>query len=127
MRGCDNQTMHALRTSSRLTRLILAWFLLTLGAAIASPIVHPQAMEVVCTTGSNVKLVVVGGDGDAVELGHHTLDCVMCLGAGAPPPQPQAPMGHGEPLAHALTPAVAATLAALVGAPLPARGPPSLF
>ncbi len=117
--------MHALRSSSLLARLILAWFVLTMGAAIASPIVHPQAMELVCTTGTSVKLVAVTGDADAVQQGHHALDCVMCLGASAPPAQQQAAALHDSPLAHVLKPAVAATLAAIVGAPLPARGPPS--
>ena len=117
--------MHALRTSSLLARLILAWFVLTVGAAIASPIVHPQALQVVCTTGSTAKLVVVGEDGGATELGQHTLDCAVCLGASAPPPPVQQHAQRHEPLAHALTPPVAATIAAIVGAPLPARGPPT--
>lgn len=116
--------MHALRTSSLLARLILAWFVLTVGAAIASPIVHPQALQVVCTSGSSVKLVV-GEDGGAAELGQHTLDCAMCLGASAPPPPVQQHAQRHEPLAHALTPTVAANIAAIVGAPLPARGPPT--
>lgn len=116
--------MHALRTSSLLARLVLAWFVLAVGAAIASPIVHPQALQLVCTTGSTVKLVV-GEDGAATDLGHHTLDCAMCLGASAPPPAAQLPAQRHEALAHALTPTVAAALAAIVGAPLPARGPPA--
>ena len=41
--------MHALRNSVSLARLVMAWFALTLGLAIASPLVHPQAMELVCT------------------------------------------------------------------------------
>mgnify|MGYP007055625982 FL=1 len=43
--------MHALRNSVSLARLVMAWFALTLGLAIASPLVHPQAMELVCTAG----------------------------------------------------------------------------
>ena len=117
--------MYALRTSSLLARLILAWFVLTVGAAIASPIVHPQALQMVCTTGSTVKLVAVSEDGGATELGQHTLDCAMCLGASAPPsPGQQHAQRHG-PLAHMLAPTVAAAIAAIVGAPLPARGPPT--
>ncbi|WP_428002469.1 hypothetical protein [Acidovorax sp.] len=118
--------MHALRTSSLLARLILAWFVLAMGVAVASPIVHPRALQLVCTTGSSVKLVVVNADGDAAGLGHHTLDCALCLGASAPPPAAQAHAAYSEPLAHALKPIAAATIAALVGAPLPARGPPTL-
>lgn len=119
--------MHLLRTSSMLARLILAWFVLTMGAAIASPLVHPQAMELVCTTGSSAKLVVVGDDDPAGNpSAHHALDCPLCLHFSAPPSQAQ-PMAavHPQPLAHALRPIVAATLAALAGAPLPPRGPPA--
>ncbi len=117
--------MQALRTSSLLARLILAWFVLTVGVAIASPIVHPQAMQVVCTKGSTVKLVVMGEDDSATELGRHTLDCAMCLGASAPPPPAQRHAQRHEPLARALTPTVAVTIAAIVDAPPPARGPPT--
>jgi hypothetical protein len=117
--------MHKLRSSSWLARLILAWFVSTLGVAMASPLIHPQAMELVCTTGSMVKLVVVGEDGVVTESGSHTLDCAMCLNVAAPPPLGFSPATYSQPLAHALLPVVVARMAALVGAPLPARGPPS--
>lgn len=118
--------MHALRSSLSLTRLILAWFALTLGVAVASPLVHPQGFELVCTASGDIKLVALG-DGAAPGMGHHQLDCPMCLTAGAPPPAlPQ--MGHPrqQPLARALHPLVAAHIASVTRAPLPARGPPSL-
>lgn len=124
--------MHLLRTSSMLARLILAWFVLTMGAAIASPLVHPQAMELVCTTGSTAKLVDVGDVGDVGPAGtpsaHHALDCPLCLHLGAPPRQVQ-PLAavHPQPLAHALRPIMAPALAALAGAPLPPRGPPAFI
>ena len=69
------RSMHMFRTSSLLARLILAWFVLTVGVAIASPLVHPQGMELVCTTGGTVKLVVLGDDDDgAMDSSHHTLE-----------------------------------------------------
>lgn len=118
-------SMHTLRTSSLLARLILAWFMLTIGAAIASPIVHPQALQLVCTTGNAMKLVVGNDGADATPPGHHTLDCPLCLHFSAPAPQAQTVVEPQQPLAHALLPAVRATIAALVGAPLPPRGPPA--
>jgi hypothetical protein len=121
------RSMHMFRTSSLLARLILAWLVLTVGVAIASPLVHPQAMELVCTTGSGVKLVVLGDeDGGAMDSNHHTLDCPACLHFSAPAPHEHTSAPHPQPLAHALQPAVAATIAAVVGAPLPPRGPPAL-
>ena len=117
--------MQRLRTSTLLARLVLAWLMLTLGVAVASPLVHPQAMGLVCTTAGATKLVVVGDDGDqAAPQNHHALDCPLCLQFSAPPSINVTAITHPQPLAHALRPVVAATLAALVGAPLPPRGPP---
>ncbi len=123
--------MQALRTSSMLARLILAWFMLTVGAAIASPIVHPQAMELVCSTGGGGAKLVAVALPPRTRLPHRPAitrwTVPLCLHFSAPPPQAQpVPMVHPQPLAHALRPAVAATLAALAGAPLPPRGPPAV-
>lgn len=117
--------MHLLRTSTLLARLALAWFVMTLCVAGASPVVHPVAIEIVCSAGGSVKAIVTSDDGSAAEVGQHTLDCPLCFAAtiafadlGGVPEMPQ-------PLAHALQPIAAAHIAALVGAPLPARGPPT--
>lgn len=118
------------RTSLLLTRLILAWFVLTVGVAIASPIIHPQSLELVCTTGSAAKLVQTGDFDDgsgAADISHHTLDCPACLHLTAPPPPDYPALNNRQQaLAHALQPTLAAIIAALVGAPLPPRGPPEL-
>ena len=118
--------MHALRTSLVLARLTLAWFVLTLGVAGASPFVHPKAMEIVCSADGGMKIVVLNDDGQAAEASQHTLDCSLCLAPSLPIPQSHASLPMPQPLAHALKPVVAARIAALVGAPLPPRGPPSL-
>lgn len=118
--------MHALRTSSMLARLILAWFVLMLGVAAASPFVHSKTMEVVCSAGGGVKIVYTDADGEPVQASQHTLDCSLCLPAGAPVPMVSVALDMPQPLAHALKPLFAAHIAALVGAPLPPRGPPSL-
>lgn len=115
--------LHALRSSALLARLALLWFLLALGVAAASPAVQPQVMELVCTAAGGM-LVVTGEDGPA-PLGQSALDCSLCLtplGTAAPA---IATLPLPQPLAHALTPMAAAHIAALVGAPLPPRGPPS--
>ncbi|KAF1049242.1 DUF2946 family protein [Xylophilus sp.] len=118
--------MHILRTSSLLARLVLAWFVLTLGVAAASPVLQPQSVELVCSMGGGMK-VVVSEDGKAVNVGHHhTLDCPMCLGLSLPLPAAQAGGDMPQPLAHALLPVVQAHIAGIAGAPLPPRGPPAL-
>ena len=117
--------MHALRTSLQLSRLVLAWFVLTLGVAVLSPMVYPQAMELVCSSGGATQLVLVGNDGQAAPAGHQTLDCSACFAATLPPWPVRAEMPRPQPLAHAVQPTTAAHIAALVGAPLPPRGPPA--
>ena len=116
--------MHALRISSMLARLVLAWFILALGVAVASPIVHPKTMELVCSAGGSMKMVVTSDDSQRSATGPHTLDCALCLVTSVPMPQAGTTCAPPHPLAHALTPSFAAHIAALVGAPLPARGPP---
>lgn len=119
-------TMHILRSSSMLTRLVLAWFVLTLGVAVASPVIHPQSMQMVCSSRGSMKLIVLDRDGNEVVAGHHTLDCPMCLAATLPPPQTQVSLEMPQPLSYALQPIYVAHIAAMVGAPLPPRGPPAL-
>jgi hypothetical protein len=116
--------MHALRTSQILARLVLAWFVLVLCVAGASPLVHPKTMEVVCAAGGSVKVVFT--DGQPAEAGQHTLDCSLCLPGAVPAPVISVTLDVPQPLAHALKPLIAAHIAALVGAPLPPRGPPIL-
>ena len=118
--------MHALRTSSTLARLVLAWLLLTLGVAVAAPLVQPQAMEIVCSTGAGAKVVFVASDDEAPLVAPATLECLLCLGASAPPAAIALPtLG---PVPEAQPPALrsAVRIVATHGAPLPARGPPTL-
>ncbi len=109
-----------------LGRAVLAWFALSLGVAVASPMVNPQAMELVCSSTGVVKVIVKTDDG-AQEMGSTHLDCPMCMPLIAPPPLASAgAVPPPSPLSHALRPIVAARIAAATAAPLPARGPPSL-
>ena len=104
---------------------MLLWFALSLGAAIAAPIVHPQDQELVCSSLGAIKVVVQGEDG-AQDLGAPHLDCPLCLLTGAAAPPPGVALPHPVPLGHAVQPIPAARLAAATAAPLFARGPPVL-
>ncbi|MDO5690947.1 MAG: hypothetical protein Q4G70_00495 [Pseudomonadota bacterium] len=77
--------MEALRRAHYLARLVLAWFALALGTAAAAPLIHPQAIELICGAGGQIKAVVHTDDG-VVEMGAIHLDCALCLVASAPPP-----------------------------------------
>jgi hypothetical protein len=115
--------MQALRNTVFLARLVLAWFALSLGVAIASPVVVPQAVELICS-GGMVKLVPQGDD-SGTPTAQHTLDCPLCATTAAPPVTASDAIPALLPLGHAVQPIPSARIAALTAAPLPARGPPA--
>jgi hypothetical protein len=115
--------MQSLRNARHLARLVLAWFALVVGVAVASPVVHPAGFERVCSTAGVVKLLPQGDAGGHVS--GHGLDCPLCMTAGAPPPVAGVHLPFVPVLGHAVQPIPAARIAALTGAPLPARGPPA--
>lgn len=120
--------LHTLRNSPWLAKLALLWFALALGAAVASPMVNPQAELVICT-GAGMLKVVLADDG-TVTTGASAdtgdgLFCPLCLLAGAPAPALIPTTQAPYPVGHVLPNPRAARIAALTAAPLPARGPPS--
>ena len=122
--------MFYLRHAIQLTRFVLVWFALSIGVAIASPVVNPQVMDLVCTSTGSMKLVVQdqnNGDGEGVAASSHTLDCPLCASISAPSPALNTSLTQPSPLAHALQPLAAAHIAAITAPPLPSRGPPALF
>jgi hypothetical protein len=116
--------MQHLRHAIHLTRLVLVWFALSVGVAMASPIVNPHGMDLVCTSTGSMKLVVQGTDD--VAASSHTLDCPLCASISAPPPALNTTLTQPSPLAHVMQPTAAAHIAAVTAPPLPSRGPPSL-
>src|SRR3990167_4796503 len=74
------------RTTFAALRLwVLAWFVASMGVAIASPLVHPQSFEVICSGTGAIKLLVQTDDG-TVEMGAMGMDCPLCATPSAPPP-----------------------------------------
>lgn len=116
--------MQTLRRIRWLARFVLVWFVMSLGVAVASPLVKPQSLELICSGSGAIKLLVQTDDG-VQEVGSHTLDCPLCAHVGAPPPPVGARVPAVHPLAHALRPIPAAHIAARTAAPLPPRGPPA--
>ena len=117
-------TAHS-RPITRLARWVLLWFALALGAAIASPVIKPQSIELLCSASGMTQVLVKNDQGDVVTS-RHTLDCALCLSVSAPPPQAASFVAPCIPLDYALQPVERARLAALTAPPLPARGPPSV-
>ncbi len=116
------------RISHQLVCFVLLLYVATLGVAMAAPFMHTQATDLVCTS-TGYKLV---GQQDNVKSGGaggatHLLECALCLASGIAPsfPHPDAP-AERHSRSYALRSIPAARLAAVVSAPLPARGPPAL-
>jgi len=116
--------MQTLRNAHLIARFVLVWFALSIGVAIASPLVKPQAMELICSSMGVMKLQVQGSDGSQ-ELTPKTLDCPLCATACAPPPLARLAAELVLPLAYVLQSIPSAILATLTAAPPPARGPPA--
>lgn len=134
--------MPSRRPSPLLSRLIVAWFVLALGVFSASHRGVSEQLVPVCSSANGFQVVMVpltpkvpgdlgtvvgasfDGHSDDGSAGGHLKDCPLCAGAVLPMPQQPLLAAHAQPLAHALTPVAAAHIAALVGAPLPPRGPP---
>lgn len=115
--------MHILRTSLTLTRLVLAWFMLTFGVAVASPVIAPKTLVLLCSHEGS-KAVVLDADGKVVTAEGQTLNCPLCLPATAPPPALAMPLPAPGFTITVLFHPTPEHVSAPVGAPLPARGPP---
>jgi hypothetical protein len=117
------QAMQTLRHAHTLARLVLVWFVLSIGVAVASPLVAPKSMELVCTTAGESKLVAQGDDD--TQASNHLLDCPLCAATGAPPTAVNTALTQPSPHSHALQPVEAARIASATAPPLPSRGPPT--
>ena len=106
-----------------MVRFFLAWFVLTLGVAVAAPVVQPHTAMLICSEGGS-KMIMVDANGERVTDAGHALDCPLCLPAALPAAFVAVQLPVAPHAVCARHPFVSAHIAALVGAPLPARGPP---
>ena len=112
--------------------MVLASFFAALCVTLLAPFVHPVTYELVCSAKGS-RLVATTDPAAADERGaqhdaheDHAAHCPLCMPVAAPPTVVAWDFTPVQPLAHALQAIPAARLAGLVGAPLPARGPPVL-
>lgn len=111
----------ALRNARQLTRLVLMWLVLFIGVAVASPLVNPEGVQLVCTSKGNVKLIQTNAHGEETQNGLH---CPICLPmAAVPVVSGQMPLPVG--LTHALSFATQARKTPTLSLPWQARAPPS--
>lgn len=116
--------MQSLRQAHFIARCVLVWFALSIGVAIASPMVNPQAMQLVCSA-AGVSKVVIGDANDQGDTALQLLDCPLCAGIGAPPPLDIVAFTTAPPRDYALPVQHRAPPAPVAAAPPPARGPPA--
>jgi len=118
--------VQTLRNTKIVARLVLVWFALFISVSIASPIVQPTDLHMVCTGSGAMKLVSSGDEGGADVKLSVGMDCPLCAATSASFPARQAGIFKPIPLAHALHPIAVAHIASATAPPLPSRGPPSL-
>ena len=75
--------MEALRRAHRITRLVLAWFALSVGIAVAAPVLQPQSIEMVCSGTGGMKMMM-DDQGGIPDPGGHMKHCRLCVMTGAP-------------------------------------------
>lgn len=115
--------MQALRSSKLIASLVLVWFALFVGSALAASLLNPGSVQMVCSSDGGMKMVDTGdADGD-IHLSK-PMDCPLCASVSVPLTQ-TVRVDLPSPLAHALHPVAAAHLASVTAPPLPSRGPPS--
>lgn len=90
---------------------------------LVTPLVQARTMELVCTGGNNLSLVIHSNDGKVVP-DIAGMDCPQCLlGAAAPPPEPVMQRAVFLPPYRFASMSVPHVMP-LKTAPPPARGPP---
>jgi len=115
-------------------RLVLVWFALFIGVAIASPILNPTETQMVCSSAGGMKMVASGEEGTEGAEGAEgaeakltvNMDCPLCVHVVVPFQSGSTPFDHASPLAHSLHPVAAAIIAVHTAPPLPSRGPPAV-
>lgn len=116
--------MNLHRSLMPLRWFVMSWFCLSLGAALATPLLQPRAMSLVCTGNGATLLVQVNDDGAMAATDSSSADCLLCLIGAAPPAGAQA--SHPPLPTYGTRPAwPALQQVALHSTPLPpARAPP---
>ncbi len=114
-------------TLRRLTRLVLAWYVLFLGVSVLAATLQPKTLDVVCSSMGTMKVVVQGEGSDAQV--RSSMDCPLCAHATpALPPPTVAALAHvHDARSHIVQRLPEAVLTARTAPPLPSRGPPELI
>ena len=119
-------SMQSLRNAHLLARFLLVWFVLSMGVAIASPLVQPKGTQLVCSAAGAITVQFDQGDSGLNASQANTLDCPLCAAAGAPPPQAGLQVLPPMGLAYAVQMPADPQSIRRSAAPFPPRGPPRI-
>lgn len=118
--------MSFLRNAHSLARFVLLWWVLFIGASVASPSVKPEATQLVCTAAGSIKMVQAGADDASVPLAHVLLDCPACLPLMGPAAAAAVPEWSWGAVPHVLPSNSTARVANRSQQPWQARAPPAV-
>ena len=115
--------MQSLRHCRSLTRLVLVWFALFIGIAIAAPVVQGDGVQMVCAGNGIMKLVDAGDNSTPVKM-NTGMHCPMCISGAALTSHFTFELAPSKPAVAALAPEVTVRITRASAPPLPSRGPP---
>ena len=119
--------MQTLRSAYLIARFVLVWFALSIGVAIASPMVNPQSLQLICSGSGSMKVVSTDAAGKSTTSISHTLDCPLCASISAPPPVEIIGFSAVAPRTYLPSVQDTGSFTPVLATPPPARGPPSLI
>ena len=118
-------SLQSLRKASWIGRLVLGWLLLATVAALASPLIKPPTIGMVCSSSGWSTVAQSFDDGEQTPAGL-TPECPLCTSLCAPPPATRQTAAALPASARLACPLSTPRATAGCAAALPARGPPAL-
>jgi len=109
------------------TRWVMSWVLLAMAITMATAMLHPPRIELICAGAGGMKLLQ-DVDNDDGPGNHHSIDCALCLTGATPTPTLGANHFPAPSTLSYQQPSLArqAESATSSAPPLPARGPPRI-
>ena len=118
------------RHAKHIASMVLAWFVLSLGAAVAAPLMQSNDFIMVCSSTGMVQRMPGSDDGSEpgpISRPIPKLKCPLCLLMDAPPDllRTSQQLGYLPAASAVVIDRSLAIVASACAAPLPARGPPA--
>jgi len=115
--------LHTLRNTPWIAKLALLWFALTLGAAVASPLVNPQTEVLICSGMGGMAKVTLNDDGTVSDTSV-ALSCPLCMTGHLNAPVSFSAVPALVPRTYRLPNLAVTPVVAWTAVSPPSRGPP---